>query len=65
MKGVLINSLHSFFSEAAKFTRKTIGIEITNTVLDEICKVIEIKSTDLANSKSFFKRKTPLKTFGG
>jgi len=32
------------FSEAAKFTRKTVGIEITGTVLDEICKVVEIKS---------------------
>lgn len=35
--------LHSFFSEAAKFTRKTVGVEITGTVLDDICKVIEIK----------------------
>jgi hypothetical protein len=39
-----LHELHSFFSEAAKFTRKTIGIEITGTVLDEICRVVEIKS---------------------
>lgn len=38
-----LHELHSFFSEAAKFTRKTVGIEITGTVLDEICRVIEIK----------------------
>ena len=38
-----LRELHSFFSEAAKFTRKTVGIEITGTVLDEICKVVEIK----------------------
>lgn len=40
-----LHELHSFFSEAAKFTRKTIDIEITGTVLDEICKVIEVKPT--------------------
>jgi hypothetical protein len=39
-----LHELHSFFSEAAKFAQKTIGIEITGTVLDEICKVIEIKA---------------------
>ena len=39
-----LHELHSFFSEAAKFTRKTVGIEITGTVLDEICRVVEIKS---------------------
>lgn len=38
-----LHELHSFFSEAAKFTRKTIGIEITSTALDEICRVVEIK----------------------
>lgn len=40
-----LHELRSFFSEAAKFTRKTIDIEITGTVLDEICKVIEVKPT--------------------
>jgi len=38
-----LHELHSFFSEAAKFTRKTVGVEITGTVLDEICRVVEIK----------------------
>lgn len=38
-----LHELHSFFSEAAKFTHKTIGIEITGTPLDDICKVVEIK----------------------
>jgi len=41
-----LHELHSFFSEAAKFTHKTIGVEITNTVLDEICRVVEIKASD-------------------
>lgn len=38
-----IQEIHAFFSEAAKFTRKTIGIEQTSTVLDQICRVVEIK----------------------